>query len=179
MDWKNVIGKLAPTVAVGLGGPLAGGVVSLLGDLFGVSEPTQEKIKGIIESGQMTGEHVAALKALEMKLKAEEQERGFKYAELEVKDRESARQRDAALMAAGKRNYRADVMFVLAVVVICALVWLVWKDTSLNEFLKGIVTLVLGRFLGYLDNIYNFEYGTTRASAVKTELLARSPAIKE
>jgi hypothetical protein len=36
-----------------------------------------------------------------------------------------------------------------------------------NEYLKGIVTLVLGRFLGYLDNIYNFEFGSTRSSKAK------------
>ena len=58
-------------------------------------------------------------------------------------------------------------MFLLAVAMICALVWIVWQDTEVNEYLKGIVTLVLGRFLGYLDNIYNFEFGTTRSSRAK------------
>ncbi len=82
-------------------------------------------------------------------------------------DRQSARQRDTAFLSAGTRNYRADFMFVLAVTVICWLVWLIWKDPSINEYMKGIFTLVLGRFLGYLDNIYNFEFGTTRASKTK------------
>lgn len=179
MEWKQIIGKLAPTVAAALGGPLAGGVVAAIGEIFGISEPTQDKIQALIESGQMTGEQVAAIKMLEMKLKAEEQERGFRYAELEIRDRESARTRDTSFMQAGKRNYRADAMAVLAVAVICVLVWLVWKDPTLPEYMKGVVTLVLGRFLGYLDNIYNFEFGTTRSSALKTELLAKAPALKD
>lgn len=82
-------------------------------------------------------------------------------------DRADARKRDAVFISYGTRNHRADVMFLLAVAVICALVWLVWKDPSINEYMKGIFTLVLGRFLGYLDNIYNFEFGSTRASKTK------------
>lgn len=179
MDWKQVIGKLAPTVASALLGPLAGGAVAAIGEIFGISEPTQEKIQSLIESGQMTGEQIAALKMLELRLKAEEQERGFRYADLEVRDRESARERDAKLALAGKRNVRADLMAGLAVLMICAMVWLVWKDPTLPDDIKGIVTLVLGRFLGYLDNIYNYEFGATRISARQTELLAKAPAVKE
>ena len=47
------------------------------------------------------------------------------------------------------------------------LVYLIWKDPNINEYMKGVVTLVLGRFLGYLDNIYSFEFGTTRGSQNK------------
>jgi hypothetical protein len=82
-------------------------------------------------------------------------------------DRADARKRDAVFISSGTRNYRADVMFFLAVLMIAGLVWLVWKDPSINEYMKGIFTLVLGRFLGYLDNIYNFEFGSTRASKAK------------
>lgn len=167
MNWKDILGKLAPTVASAVGGPLAGAAVSALGDILGISEPTQDKIKVAIENGSLTGEQIAGLRQLEMKLKAEEAERGFRYAELEFKDRDSARGRDAEIVKAGKRNYRADVMFVLAVTVICSLVYLIWKDPNINEFMKGVVTLVLGRFLGYLDNIYSFEFGTTRGSQNK------------
>lgn len=179
MDWKTTLVKLAPTVASALGGPLAGAAVDALGEVFGVSEPTQEKIKGIIEGGQMTGGQLSAIKTLELRLKAEEQERGFRYAELEIRDRESARDRDSKLAHAGIKNYRADSMYFLAVVVICVLVYLTWKDGGINEYVKGIITLVLGRFLGYLDNIYNFEFGTTRGSALKSELLAKASPVKD
>ena len=110
---------------------------------------------------------------------AEEQERGFRYAELEIRDRESARDRDSNLAHAGIKNYRADSMYFLSVVVICVLVYLTWKDGGINEYVKGIITLVLGRFLGYLDNIYNFEFGTTRGSALKSELLAKASPVKD
>lgn len=173
MDWKGILRMLAPTVATALGTPLAGGIVVALGELFGVSEPTQDKIRAVIENGQLTGDQVSAIKQLELKLKAEEQERGFRYTELEVKDRDGARSRDVDLAKAGKRNWRADLMFLLAVAVIVGLVAAIWSAPNLNEYLKGIVTLVLGRFLGYLDNIYNFEFGTTRGSRDKDSTIDR------
>lgn len=167
MDWKNVISKIAPTVAAALGGPLAGVAVTALGELLGISEPTQDKIKVAIENATLTGEQLSGIRTLELTMKAEEAERGFRYADLEVKDRASARQRDMEIIKAGKHNYRADVMFVLAVLVTCGLVFAIWKDQNVNDYMKGIVTLVLGRFLGYLDNIYSFEFGTTRGSQNK------------
>lgn len=62
-------------------------------------------------------------------------------------------------------------MFFLAIAMISGLVWLVWKDPNINEYMKGIATLVLGRFLGYLDTIYNFEFGTTRSNKAKDETI--------
>jgi hypothetical protein len=71
----------------------------------------------------------------------------------------------------GMTNNRANVMFFLAVCMVGLLVWIVWKDQNINEYVKGIFTLVLGRFLGYLDNIYSFEFGTTRGSKEKDETI--------
>lgn len=89
----------------------------------------------------------------------------------EVKDRGSARERDIEFIKRGVTNNRANVMFFLAVVMVGLLVWIVWKDQNINEYVKGIFTLVLGRFLGYLDNIYSFEFGTTRGSKEKDETI--------
>lgn len=90
--------------------------------------------------------------------------------ELYLADTAGARSRDVAITVAGNHNYRADTMYVLAVIIIGILVWNVLKS-ELDEYAKGIITLVLGRFLGYLDNIYNFEFGTTRSSKNKDETI--------
>lgn len=88
-----------------------------------------------------------------------------------LKDVADARARDAEFIKAGARNYRADGMYILAVVVICILVYQVLGSETLDEYAKGIITLVLGRFLGYLDGIYNFEFGTTRTSKTKDDTI--------
>ncbi len=167
MNWLDTLKALAPTVATAIAGPLGGIAVGAIGELFGISDATQDKIAEVIKTGQMTPEQISGLKRLELEYLNNEKERGFKYAELEFKDVADARKRDTAFLTAGTHNYRADGMFLLAVAVIMALVWVIWKDPNINEYVKGIFTLVLGRFLGYLDAIYNFEYSSTRSSKTK------------
>ncbi len=151
------------------------GLQILGGALISKGNDVVEKKRGIaIDKALGTAEGRIKLKQLEMEheqwlveadIRRNEQElQGFK---IEVEDRGSARARDAEFIKAGMHNARADMMFILAVVIICGLVYIVWKDQSVNEYVKGIFTLVLGRFLGYLDNIYNFEFGTTRNSRTK------------
>jgi len=89
----------------------------------------------------------------------------------ESKDRDSARVRDVEFVKRGTTNARANLMFFLAVCAVVGLVWIVWTDQGINEYVKGIFTLVLGRFLGYLDNIYSFEFGTTRGSRDKDDTI--------
>lgn len=99
-----------------------------------------------------------------------------KTAELEIaylNDVESARKRDAIFTELGKRNYRADLMFFMAVAVIGILCWAIWTTPDIEEWKKGIATLILGRFLGYLDNIYNFEFGSTRSSKTKDSTIEK------
>jgi len=162
---------MAPLIAA----VLQQGLQILGGALLSKGKDVVEEKLGIdIDKALGTEEGRIKLKQLEMEheqwlveadIRRNEQElQGFK---VEVEDRGSARTRDAEFIKAGMRNARADMMFILAVVVICGLVYIVWKDQSVNEYVKGIFTLVLGRFLGYLDNIYNFEFGTTRNSRTK------------
>ncbi|MGE4259157.1 MAG: hypothetical protein AB7F19_07435 [Candidatus Babeliales bacterium] len=104
-------------------------------------------------------------KAYEFRLAMLEQD--AKLEELYLRDMQDARARDRDFIKLGMTNARANFMFFLAVAIISGMVWIIWKDQSINEYVKGIFTLVLGRFLGYLDNIYNFEFGSTRASKEK------------
>lgn len=162
---------MAPIVAALLqhGFSILGGALLSKG-----KDVVEEKLGIDVDKALGTEEGRIRLKQLEMEheqwlveadIRRNEQElQGFK---IEVEDRGSARARDAEFIKAGMHNSRADMMFILAVIVICGLVYIVWKDQSVNEYVKGIFTLVLGRFLGYLDNIYNFEFGTTRNSRTK------------
>lgn len=167
MDWKNVISTLAPTVATALGGPLAGAAVAALGSALGIDEPTQDKIKKAIESGQLSGQQIADLKALELKLQQEEKERDFKYADLEFKDRDSARE---LMKSTGAKTPAILTWLIVAIVL--------GLEGSLLFGAKpnGISDIVLGRILGTLDTslamVLSFWFGTTHGSARKTEMLS-------
>lgn len=92
--------------------------------------------------------------------------------QLYLADVQSARVRDTAFITNGKYNHRANIMFILAFAIVAWLFYIVWSDPEINEFAKGVVTLILGRFLGYLDAIYNFEFGSTRNSKDKDATIA-------
>ena len=161
---------IAPLLAQGLS--LIGNAVMAKGKDW-VEEKTGVKIEP-----SMSDKDLLTLKQYEMdheeellRLRIEDNKLDLETFREEVKDRGSARDRDIEFIKRGMVNTRANVMFFLAVVMVGILVWIVWKDQSINEYVKGIFTLVLGRFLGYLDNIYSFEFGTTRGSKEKDETI--------
>lgn len=109
-------------------------------------------------------------KAFEFKLMMLANDREME--QLYLADVQSARIRDTAFITNGKYNHRANIMFILAFAIVAWLFYIVWSDPDINEFAKGVVTLILGRFLGYLDAIYNFEFGSTRSSKDKDHTIS-------
>ena len=172
MEWLQVIKTIAPTVASALGSPLAGAAVSALGSLFGIETPTQEKIKSFVESSQMTGEQIMKMRELEMKYKAEEDALGFKYAELELKDVDSARNRE--VLAKDSTNKILAFLIVGSFLIIAGVV--------LAGYAKA-ETVLAGTIIGYVsakcEQVLAYYFGSTKGSARKTELLAKSSPIQE
>ena len=165
MDWKKIVGTIAPTVASALGGPLAGAAVTAIGGVLGINEATQDKIADAITNGQMTSEQVAKIKELELQYQNEEKERGFKFSELEFQDRDSARKREAAV---GDNTNR-----VLAYTIVGA--FLATVGASILGYAK-IDSAMLGTLVGYLsakaEQVLAYYFGSSRSSDRKTELLA-------
>lgn len=89
-------------------------------------------------------------------------------------DRADARVRDVKLHQAGHRNTRADLMVVGAVVgLIACLVALVSFRDGLPGEAVGIISTVAGIFGACLRDAFAFEFGSSRGSREKDELLAR------
>ncbi len=159
--------------------PLLSQGLSLIGNaVMAKGKDWVEEKTGVKLEEQMSDKDILTLKQYEMdhqeellRLRIEESKIDLESFREEVKDRDSARDRDVEFIKRGVTNNRANFMFFLAVCMVGLLVWIVWKDQNINEYVKGIFTLVLGRFLGYLDNIYSFEFGTTRGSKEKDETI--------
>lgn len=167
MDWTTVLKTLAPTVASALLGPLGGVAVAALGNILGVSEATQDKIATAITTGQLTPEQVGELKKLELQYLEHERERGFKYAELEFKDRDSARVREATT--------KDNTNKILAFTVIGAFIAMV--GATLLGYAK-VESVLAGTLVGYLsakaEQVLAYYFGSSAGSAQKTALLANS-----
>lgn len=65
------------------------------------------------------------------------------------------------------KSLRINVLLAIAyaTILICLAVT-VWVS-DIKEYAQGILTLILGRFLGYTDSVYAFEFGSTRQSKEK------------
>jgi hypothetical protein len=154
---------LVPMLGTALGGPFAGVAASFIAEKLGLAGKTVEAVTKALGDGKMTADQVAAIRLAEIDFSKFLEENEITLAQLDTQNTIDARKRDMTL---GVHNYRADSMYILAVILIAGMVYVVLKS-GLDEYAKGIITLVLGRFLGYLDNIYNFEFGTTRSSKTK------------
>lgn len=164
-DWKSIVKSVAPTIATALGGPLAGFAVKTIGDALGVDAPTQESITARLAGA--SSEDLLKLKEAEQAFATKLKQMDIDVYALEIKDRADARARDVAIEGAGKINWSRLALTSFAMLTIVGLIVYVMRDAGLSEYAQGIVTLCLGRLLGYLDGIFNFEFGTTRTSQTK------------
>ena len=172
MNWLPTLKVIAPTVASALLGPLGGAAVAAIGSIIGVDAPTQDKIAKAISSGQLTAEQIGRLKELELQYLENEKERGFRYAELEFKDIDSARRREVDTGDSTNRR--------LAFLIITAFILTV--GATLMGYTKA-ESVMAGTLIGYLsakaEQVLAYYFGSTRNSARKTELIAAAPAVKE
>lgn len=68
---------------------------------------------------------------------------------------------------------RVNFLIGLAVMVIMVILWLMVKESSLNKDAQLALMMVLGRFLGYIDSIFAYEFNTTRSEKVKDKELVQ------
>lgn len=148
--------------------------------MFGASEPTVEvagKIAGVAQAvtGATTPEEALtrlqqdADKQREFRLAMEQQENDLTKAYLS--DTQNARARDVELAKAGFKNIRSNVLIAIAFcIVILSITVVVWM-TEANDFVKGSITLLLGQSLGWINQAFNFEFGTTRGESKKDDTI--------
>jgi len=167
MDWFSTFKSLAPTVASAFLGPLGGVAIAAVGNLLGISEVTQDKIADVIKTGQLTPEQISDLKKLELQYQENEKERGFKYAELAFKDRDSARQ---ANVSGGTQKY----LFWLSLILLTGTLG-TEGVVLFHGYPPTVSDMVVGRVLGLMDAValmvLTYWYGTSDSSNRKTELL--------
>ena len=167
--FKEFLGAVAPTVASALLGPLGGVAIAGLGKALGIDGATTEKITKAIQGGQITPEAMAEIQKLELQFQNDEKERGFKYAELEFKDRDSARN-------ANVQGGTQSKVFWMSVVILCmsfgAEIYVLFNGYSMS-----VDAVVVGRILGFLDaaalQALAYWLGSSHGSQQKTEIMAQ------
>lgn len=88
-------------------------------------------------------------------------------------DTQNARSRDVDLAKAGVRNVRANVLAAAALLLVVVCLFVVVWGSDMNDFAKATITLILGRALGWVEQLFSFEFGTNRASQVKDATISK------
>lgn len=142
--------------------------------------PLIEKIADVAKTITKTENPLDILKILEADSSLRNQFEGAidqiqkEFLELTMEDRQSARQRDIAILEAGRSNRRADVMVVAAAFgLICCLMLLVFFKGTMPGEAVGIISTVAGIFGSCLKDAYAFEFGSSRGSKNKDEQVRR------
>lgn len=165
MDWKQVIGGIAPTVATVLGGPFAGIAVDLIGKAFGMEGATTDKVKAAIESGQMNGEQLLAIKKAEIELRRFLEEKQIRLEEIKAEDTASARDM--------QKSTQSRIPGILSVGVTIGffgiLGWLMVGGVPPNS---EPLMIMLGSLGTAWAAIIGFWFGSSHGSMQKSELLA-------
>ena len=158
---------LAPTIASALLGPFAGIAVSALGKIIGVDGATVNTVTKAFEDGRITPEHLAAIKELELQYQNEEKERGFRYADLEFKDRDSARQ-----MQINTQSSTPTILtYMITIGFFGVLGMMMYDDSVVNS---PPLLIMLGSLGTAWTGCIAFWFGTTQGSQNKDRLLANS-----
>jgi hypothetical protein len=167
MKLPELLGRVAPTVATLLGGPLAGLAVEAVAEALGVSK---ERVEEVL-TGTLGGEQIVQLKAAERAVALKLKELDIRAEELAVADRSSAREREV------KRRDRTTP----------ALAWIVILSFVVMAFgvLFGRITaesVLAGTVIGYLsakaEQVLSYYFGSSRGSDDKNALLARMQSVR-
>lgn len=174
MDWKSIVSTVAPWIGTALGGPLGGMAVSAIADALGLSDKTEASIKQALSGA--TPEQMLAIKNADQSFALQMQELGFK----QIKDLEAIAADDRKDARDMQKTTRSKIPAILSIIItlgyfgiLAGMMLGVLKVADSQALL-----IMLGSLTTAWAAVMAFWFGTTNGSATKTELLAKSPAVR-
>lgn len=171
MDWKKVLGSVAPALATALGGPLAGMATAAVSDaLLGKPDGSEAEMAVALKAGG--AEALLKLKEADQKFALDMKRIGVDLEKIAQEDRSSARDREV------KTGDKATPRM-LATVIVCGFLLTVWYVLSGQvEGLKDPVAAgLIGTLIGYVsakaDQVVSYYFGSSAGSQEKNQLLAK------
>lgn len=164
MNWKSIIGSVAPTLATALGGPMAGmAVKAIAGSVLGDESASEKDIeKAIVNASPDT---LLKLKEADQQFEERMMELGVDLERIAADDRASARD-----MQKSNKDRAVPILAGLTVAGFFGVVgWVLSGKVSLESTLLGFV---LGQVSAKAEQVYNFYFGSSAGSKEKTKALA-------
>jgi len=169
-NWKQIVGTVAPTLATALGGPLAGAAASAVSQaILGKPTGTDTEIAEAL-AGTLTPDDLVKLKEAELNFKTQMRQLDIDLEKIAAGDRESARQREAAVRDETPRNLAYGYTFgYFAVLALIA-----FNGDAINAGVKDMINVLLGVLSAAEVGIITYYFGSSAESANKTDMLYKS-----
>lgn len=159
MNWKSVVGAVAPTLAASLGGPLAGAAVGALAKVLGC-DPTEPAVAKAVAAA--SPEVLAAMRQADQEFQVRMAELGLEPEKIAAADRDSARamQRDT-------RSWAPGVISAVVVIGFFAVVGYLLAFGAPKEDAGGIIFLLVGTLTAGFTQVLSFFLGSSKSSQEK------------
>lgn len=165
--------QVVPTIATALGGPLAGVAAGFIADKFGVSDKTIANVSDLVTSASQSPETLIKLKQIEADLKKYFAQLDIDVFALEVKDRDSARNREVQL----RDNTPKILAYGITAGFFGAFGYLIRYGFPPGN--EAIITYMLGSLGTGWTTIMAYYFGSTKGSSDKTAVMAATITGKE
>jgi hypothetical protein len=170
VDWKDVIGAVAPTIATALGGPLAGAAVKTLSNvLLGHENGSEGDLAAAI--GTASPDTLAQIKKAEADFQIRMRELEIDVDRIAAADRDSARKRESSTGDFWTPR-------VIGGLTLLAFIWSVWA--VLSGYVQGLtdpaIVGIIGTLIGYVsakaDQVVSYYFGSSSGSKDKTQAMS-------
>lgn len=166
MDWKTILGTLAPTIAKMLGGPLAGMAVDAIEKIFGLTDASAADIQKALEKNNLSADQVVALKQADNDMQEKLKQLDIDLEKIYADDRASARNLQIAT-----RSTTPQILAVALTVGFFSLL-LLMAFHALPDGNTTLLNIMFGSLSAAFGSVMNFYFGSSRASDAKTDIIA-------
>jgi len=163
VNWKELVGSVAPVLGAALGGPFGGMAGKFIADALGCDP---DELPDRIENA--TPDIMLRVKALDYDFKSKMKELGLKEEQLHAQDRDSARQ--MAVKTSLKPQVIIASIFIMGFITVLYAVFAGKVDLSPAQ--QQMANILVGILSAGVMQIMNFFFGSSSGSKEKTAKLA-------
>jgi len=159
MDWKSIIGTVAPTIATALGGPMAGAAVKFIGGQFlGDENAGEDQVAEFVRNAGP--DTLLKIKHADNDFAVQMEKLGVDVFKIEAEDKQNARKEH-------KHSIMPATLSITLTLLVAGIVWLLFY-AEVPEGAKEVLFMLLGVVIKEWGNSMQYWFGTTRGSAEKS-----------
>jgi hypothetical protein len=164
MDWKSLVGSIAPVLGTALGGPFGGMAGKFIAEKLGVDE---KDLPDVLEGAD--SETLLKIRNSDNEFKLRLRELGIQEEQLHSQDRASAR--DLAVKTSLMPQSIIATVFIVGFIAVLYTVFTQTMEFTTDQAM--LANVLLGILSAGVMQIMNFFFGSSSGSKEKTQLIGK------